>query len=386
MFCQKCGNNIPDGTRFCASCGTPVEINVTETAPSGDTKIRKGKAGLIIGLLVAIFLITGVATGTFLFFNQPMRKINKAIEASDTITVVELYGKLSKEEDQKLVKKEMLRIADEIYDDFVSDELSYDEVRDQLKPLGKEILKGNNDYDEIISNIDTINDSRDNFAKAEDAFKAENYEDAYNYYLMVNDLDHKNFSKAQKQIEACLELMIVPIEGIWKCTIDAGDALAEEMGISGYGYSVVFNLPILLTLNEDGSGQIEFDMDDIRDSVDDFFESLNDIMYLYFEETEGLSRDEVDLYLSISGYASISDLFSEFMDEDDLLSEFESDKTYFNYTYENGKFNIDGGTEVFDVDVTEDSLTIKGGDDSADTFGLEELGIDNNSLTFTRVG
>lgn len=34
MFCQKCGNEIPEGTKFCTSCGAPVE----DTAPENMTR------------------------------------------------------------------------------------------------------------------------------------------------------------------------------------------------------------------------------------------------------------------------------------------------------------------------------------------------------------
>jgi predicted amidophosphoribosyltransferase len=28
MFCIKCGNNIPEGNRFCPVCGEPAEIEL----------------------------------------------------------------------------------------------------------------------------------------------------------------------------------------------------------------------------------------------------------------------------------------------------------------------------------------------------------------------
>lgn len=38
MFCEKCGTQLPDGSKFCASCGTPTEPKqaspVQQAAPS----------------------------------------------------------------------------------------------------------------------------------------------------------------------------------------------------------------------------------------------------------------------------------------------------------------------------------------------------------------
>ena len=33
MFCQKCGNQIEDGLRFCGKCGAPVNNDVYSSTP-----------------------------------------------------------------------------------------------------------------------------------------------------------------------------------------------------------------------------------------------------------------------------------------------------------------------------------------------------------------
>ena len=32
MFCEYCGNKLPDGSKFCTSCGQPVETPAGATA------------------------------------------------------------------------------------------------------------------------------------------------------------------------------------------------------------------------------------------------------------------------------------------------------------------------------------------------------------------
>lgn len=32
MYCRECGNKLPDGARFCSSCGTPVFADGTHGA------------------------------------------------------------------------------------------------------------------------------------------------------------------------------------------------------------------------------------------------------------------------------------------------------------------------------------------------------------------
>ena len=44
MFCNKCGKQIPDNTKFCGVCGTPVRVTpVSKTVP-----VKKPKTTLSV--------------------------------------------------------------------------------------------------------------------------------------------------------------------------------------------------------------------------------------------------------------------------------------------------------------------------------------------------
>lgn len=92
MFCENCGNSLPDGARFCGECGVPVSQAPAEEAaqeaaaviaeevipaaeavreaaaapvvipeaPAEQTAPKKSHAGLIIGIIAAAVIVLGV--------------------------------------------------------------------------------------------------------------------------------------------------------------------------------------------------------------------------------------------------------------------------------------------------------------------------------------
>ena len=34
MFCENCGSNVPDGTKFCPKCGNKLKIPIKKQTPS----------------------------------------------------------------------------------------------------------------------------------------------------------------------------------------------------------------------------------------------------------------------------------------------------------------------------------------------------------------
>lgn len=120
MFCTNCGNQLPDGTKFCIHCGAPqedqtpvypVEEPAVESAPAEQTifapeapqepvqeapvyeapvyeapvyeapaytdvpaapvpKKKKKKTGIIIAIVLVVVLLAGAAAGVFFFLNH----------------------------------------------------------------------------------------------------------------------------------------------------------------------------------------------------------------------------------------------------------------------------------------------------------------------------
>lgn len=50
MFCTKCGNRMPDGSKFCTKCGAPMggEADPSSTPP------KKKRTGLVAGVTAAV--------------------------------------------------------------------------------------------------------------------------------------------------------------------------------------------------------------------------------------------------------------------------------------------------------------------------------------------
>ena len=61
MFCQKCGAEMPDGTKFCPSCGAPTEAG---PAIQPQKKKKKGHPVLVtILVILGVFVLIGAIAG-----------------------------------------------------------------------------------------------------------------------------------------------------------------------------------------------------------------------------------------------------------------------------------------------------------------------------------
>ncbi len=80
-FCIQCGNQVPDGVKFCPTCGAPiaqapVQQAQTFTAPQVQAAMpqqKKGgsKVGLIIGIAAGgTVLLAGIIVGVVLLFGK----------------------------------------------------------------------------------------------------------------------------------------------------------------------------------------------------------------------------------------------------------------------------------------------------------------------------
>ena len=63
MFCKKCGANIPDDSRFCPVCGTPVDQNMHSTANTNRNAELDCKTTSIIAYITWIGFIIAMCIG-----------------------------------------------------------------------------------------------------------------------------------------------------------------------------------------------------------------------------------------------------------------------------------------------------------------------------------
>lgn len=101
MYCQRCGAQMPDGTKFCTACGFPMTADGaprTTDAPAtqpmpAPTPVpapprRRSTAAVVAGIAVAAVLIIGIPVA---LFATGVVKLPGQDEASDA-TTVELVG------------------------------------------------------------------------------------------------------------------------------------------------------------------------------------------------------------------------------------------------------------------------------------------------------
>ena len=84
MFCSNCGTNLPDESRFCPNCGKSVSSNTPPVSapqqpspqiqppptPVAETPApKKGSSPLLLGAIIGVVAVLGIAAGAFFFLN-----------------------------------------------------------------------------------------------------------------------------------------------------------------------------------------------------------------------------------------------------------------------------------------------------------------------------
>lgn len=114
MFCKNCGNQVPEGTAFCAACGTAV---VAEAPAAAAVAPKADKSGLI--KLIAIVAAIAIVLGLFISLlggGSPKSIAKKYIEASIEGDIKAQYGMMVGKM-QKYVEKELMsEYKDEAFD------------------------------------------------------------------------------------------------------------------------------------------------------------------------------------------------------------------------------------------------------------------------------
>lgn len=170
MFCTKCGNQLADGSKFCARCGAAVSAYVPTAAPVQPTPPpaqprpmpaapqtthaaampfeaeakKKKRNGLIVGLIAAILAIAALACAFFFWvyptFLSDAAKYEKAMEAAEaalgdddySAAIVEYSTALNyaADDEQKIdvyLSRAEACVEAEEYEDAIAD---YEEVLD----------------------------------------------------------------------------------------------------------------------------------------------------------------------------------------------------------------------------------------------------------------
>lgn len=125
MKCEKCGADIPNGSKFCNSCGAPIDLQFDENLDHSNYQVDKKspKKKIIIGVVIVVCVV--LATTIIVFCKQmmPSSSVKSLIEKIDTIDTVELsdentineleleYNNLSKREKKQVKNYDVLENA-----------------------------------------------------------------------------------------------------------------------------------------------------------------------------------------------------------------------------------------------------------------------------------
>lgn len=261
---------------------------------------KKGKGALIAIIIVAALAL---AAGGFAFywFNRPIYKVTKAIEAGDYKSAVSYYGKL-KDEEQEDVAESFVDYCEEIKDEYVDEDSDYDDVMDELD-IFEDVLSDDRDYQNIVESVTELKGSRDAWEEAEKLYAQGDYGSAAQKYSEVIKAD-KNYSKAKELIDEC---NIKNVVGTWVTEVDLSDIITEQIGVDGL--DVNFVLRIKYIFDEDGTVVIATDDDNIKQQMEVLIVDIIDMVIEQYCDSYGVSASDMDaLFISTYGMT-----FSEYV-------------------------------------------------------------------------
>lgn len=186
MFCTKCGNQLPDDTRFCTFCGAPQEaepaaavapetepvvpetetvapeaalaedsiINVVAeeeatydvpfiatddfTPPERTPAPKKKKTGLIVAIILVVVLLAGAAVGVYFYLDHKNSTAYEAatamLEAGDINGALAAFEELGEYEDSAKIAKKLQKYQQALTH---LDAHEYNEAMELFNDLGK---------------------------------------------------------------------------------------------------------------------------------------------------------------------------------------------------------------------------------------------------------
>lgn len=385
MFCTKCGIHINDDDRFCGNCGAMIRrtqaswhIQKTQNQNMQSNQNKQNKqqaisAGAVAGIIAAvmlgfIFVAAGV-TGTVAWYNRPVRRIDRAIKKNDVETVAELYGELKKESEESRVRQEMTDMAEALKDDYLNGGMEYDAVMDTYDLLAEEILAGDNDFREIMEQVEAVEDSRKAFAEADELYDEGDYIGAKEKYMLVIEDDGLNYDDACSAIEECEKKITGEIVSTWSAEYD----FSELMYYSSFYYEGYYSLParLIFDFKENGTGSMSVEII----NKDMWVAAFMDYYMMYFEEYYDVTEDELDEFIQYMGYESLEEWIMEIEEDIDY---FEGEYDTFEYSYDGNILSVRvsgvSDNEELAVSIEDDVMTLETTSDDWDYWydmGLE---------------
>lgn len=307
---------------------------------------KKKSKKIILAIVAALLILGAVILGFIIWYNLPINKINRAFEEGDIKEVVRLFPELTKDEDIDSVSARLKDMAGDYYDDYLDGDMSYDDTMAYFKLVSRKVLKKDKQVTKLINNIDEIEQSRTDFNEALSLMDDEDYLGAISLFNQVSKLDKGNYKKAATKIEECktaycevvseaadeqiekgdyegallviqeaiailpdeealtgklteiMAYMEVDISGTYTASIDLGDMIAGELGLTGY--NVYFPAVLVLELSDDKL-KIYVDSNSIESGLDALTSDSDSMEAVYSLAGDyGINKKEADLLIAFT--------------------------------------------------------------------------------------
>lgn len=190
MFCEKCGNKIPEDAKFCPKCGTPCSDDNNVPENNGGTKAGKktkkhGKKSKVVIALCTVAVVVGVSVGGVALYKNHGEPsvIQKANDLDVAWGVTQNFSyEISNEYADKHPDKDGI-------EQYLDCKIDYNTAQKYIEKTEKNIEKRENDLEEETNK------------KAKEGIKYDilvnelkwnasyyNYDDVYNWHDKVSDM------------------------------------------------------------------------------------------------------------------------------------------------------------------------------------------------------
>ena len=337
----------------------------------------EGKSRTTIIVSVAAALLVAVAVGLYIWLTRPAKVIEEAVQTEDIQTVSELYEKIPDEEQKEEIKVSMIGRARELRDQFLNEEISYEEVKAEFDLLKDNVFDDSEEFNEMSEQIDRIDASRRAFNKAERSYERGKYPDAIEDYKEVIEEDEEYYARAQEGIVKCNEAVHELIMGVWSYEYDARKEVQQYVKEKGFDIDLSkMKIPIcfLFDIKEDGSIEVSVDYDALNEYIDKVLDLAVETMSKSATEAIPGNVDFTNLLKGMYNASGVKDDIKEKLNIqgalDNLLKDAGVDKID-SYRIEDGHLYI--GTACMDVSVEDTIMTLTSDDSEALAVGYYKM-------------
>lgn len=214
MFCENCGNQIPENVKFCPNCGKTVasengEVQKESASEKNEPaniktkKYSKKSKWKKVMILVLSLIVVLAGVGSYCYFTSPVYTMQKDLKAEKVSEAVVVYN--YDIAGNKLLEKVAENILAEYIQTLISEyengEKEYDIVYEFLSALtGLNCEELSGAAEEGMMTIQTYQKNESVYQEAEELYENENYEEAIEKYKLVTK-DSDVYEVAQERIK-----------------------------------------------------------------------------------------------------------------------------------------------------------------------------------------